>query len=215
MILLTLIARTRDGLILATSIEGADDPEHNIVKYTSQAKMLFRKLSLPGTLQSQSIATGQYFFHYIIKSSICALCLCDQNFPRKSAFAYLEDVASEFLNQNATRVDSAIRPFHFLEFDSYIQQTKRNYTDKNRYAMSSVNDELQDVTRIMVTNIEDVIHRGEAISILESRASDLSSMSRKYREDARQLNRRSAIFKLFIGLVIASVLFLALRFFYF
>ena len=30
--------------------------------------------------------------------------------------------------------------------------------------MTQVNSELQDVTRIMVANIEDVIHRGEALN---------------------------------------------------
>ncbi|VDM31476.1 unnamed protein product [Toxocara canis] len=61
--------------------------------------------------------------------------------------------------------------------------------------MSAVSNELHDVARIMVSNIEDVIHRGEALNILETRASDLSDISKKYREDARQLNRRSTLFK--------------------
>jgi hypothetical protein len=36
--------------------------------------------------------------------------------------------------------------------------------DKGRNAFAAVNNELQDVTRIMVSNIEDVIHRGEALN---------------------------------------------------
>lgn len=52
----------------------------------------------------------------------------------------------------------------FYITDTYIQQAKRKFTDKNRYAMSQVNNELKDVQRIMVSNIEDVIHRGEALN---------------------------------------------------
>lgn len=48
--------------------------------------------------------------------------------------------------------------------DSYIQQVRRNYTDRNVYGMSAVSNELRDVARIMVSNIEDVIHRGEALN---------------------------------------------------
>lgn len=48
--------------------------------------------------------------------------------------------------------------------DEYIQQAKRKYADRSRYAMNAVSNELQDVTRIMVSNIEDVIHRGEALN---------------------------------------------------
>uniref|UniRef100_A0A183CGL9 Longin domain-containing protein n=1 Tax=Globodera pallida TaxID=36090 RepID=A0A183CGL9_GLOPA len=141
-IILTLIARVRDGLILATSIEGADDPEHNTVKYMTQAKMLFKKLNSPGTPQAQSVASGQYFFHYIVKGTVCALCFMELRLRRP--------------------------PDH-----SYIQNTKRKHLDKGRNAMAAVNNELQDVTRIMVSNIEDVIHRGEA----------LNSMRRSFRNE--------------------------------
>ncbi|VDN50572.1 unnamed protein product [Dracunculus medinensis] len=214
MILLTLIARVRDGLILATSIEGGDDTDNNMVKYTTQAKMLFRKLNA-GSPPVHTVESGPYYFHYYIKDSICTLCLCDKNFPRKSAFAYLSDVTNEFLGQNGTRIDTVTRPYHFIEFDQYIQQAKIKYADRSRHAMSAVSSELQDVTRIMVSNIEDVIHRGEALNILETRASDLSDLSRKYREDARQLNRRNFMFKAAITLCILGFVGFIARFFIF
>ncbi|KAI6176066.1 hypothetical protein M3Y97_00758600 [Aphelenchoides bicaudatus] len=213
MVLQNLIARVSDGLILATSVEGADDPD--MVKYTTQAKRLFRKLNVPNTPNAQIVESGMYLFYCVIKGPVCALAICERNFPRQSAFAFLEDVANEFLNRYGNQISSVTRPYHFLEFDSYIQQVRRNYTDRNSYGMSAVNNELRHVTRIMVSNIEDVIHRGEALNILETRASDLSHMSKKYREDARQLNRRSAMFKLFLGMGIAGFLFLIVRFFIF
>ncbi|VBB27290.1 unnamed protein product [Acanthocheilonema viteae] len=195
MVLLTLIARVTDGLILATSIEGGDEPDHNMVKYTNQAKMLFRKLN-DNSPTVHTLQSGPYYFHYVIKRPVCSLCLCDKNFSRKSAFAYLEDITDEFLGQNGTRIASVTRPYHFIEFDHYIQQAKRKYAGRSRHAISAVSSELQDVTRIMVSNIEDVIHRGEALNILETRANDLSDISKKYREDARLLNRKSTLFKM-------------------
>jgi vesicle transport protein SEC22 len=214
MVLLTLVARVRDGLILATSIEGGDDPDHNMVKLTTQAKMLFKKLHQPNTPPVQSVESGAFVFHYIIKDSICALALCEQQFPRRVAFTYLEDIANEFLSQNAHKIDTVTRPYHFLDFDPYIQQAKRKYMDRNRQAMAAVNSELQDVTRIMVSNIEDVLHRGEALNILDSRAADLRDLSQKYREDARKLNNKSAM-KIVMSVGVSLILFVLLRFFYF
>uniref|UniRef100_A0A1I7X465 Glutathione-disulfide reductase n=1 Tax=Heterorhabditis bacteriophora TaxID=37862 RepID=A0A1I7X465_HETBA len=132
---LTLIARVRDGLILSTSIEGGDGGDTNIVKYSNQAKMLFKKLNNAPTMQS--VESGPYMFHYVIKEAICCLCLCDRTFPRKLAFAYLEDIGQEFLNQNANRIEQVIRPYHFLEFDQYIQQAKRKYADRSRLVVNS------------------------------------------------------------------------------
>uniref|UniRef100_A0A7E4VFF7 Vesicle-trafficking protein SEC22b n=1 Tax=Panagrellus redivivus TaxID=6233 RepID=A0A7E4VFF7_PANRE len=212
---LTLVARVRDGLILATSIEGADDQnDHNMVKYNTQAKMLFRKLNQPNTPAVQSVESGPYVFHYVVKQTICALTLCEPNFPRRVAFAYLEEIANEFLAQNAPRVDAVTRPYHFLEFDPFIQQTKRKYLDRNRQAMTAVNTELQDISRIMVSNIDEVLNRGEALNILDSRASDLRDVSAKYRENARKLNQSNT--KLIIAVIgVTLVLIFFLRFYYF
>jgi hypothetical protein len=52
----------------------------------------------------------------VIKNSICALAVCDRNFSRQSAFAFLEDVANEFLNRYGTQINAVTRPYHFLEF---------------------------------------------------------------------------------------------------
>jgi vesicle transport protein SEC22 len=49
--------------------------------------------------------------------------------------------------------------------DVYIQKTKKNYIDSRaRRNLGSINTELQDVQRIMVANIEEVLQRGEALS---------------------------------------------------
>ncbi|CAD6189162.1 unnamed protein product [Caenorhabditis auriculariae] len=207
---LSLIARVRDGLILTTSIEGNDRHDSNLVKYSNQAKMLFKKLN--GAPAEQSVESGPYVFHYIIKDKICALVLCERNFPRKTAFAYLLDIANEFNSQNFNKIETVVRPYHFLEFDKYIQQAKRKYADNGRFSMDAVSNELQDVTRIMFSNIEDVIHRGEALNILENRATELSGMSKKFREDAKALNRRSTIFKVAVAVGLCGLIFFILRF---
>lgn len=49
--------------------------------------------------------------------------------------------------------------------DTYIQKTKKSYIDSRaRRNLGSINTELQDVQRIMVANIEEVLQRGEALA---------------------------------------------------
>ena len=43
-----------------------------------------------------------------VAGAICALSLCDRSYPRKGAFAYLDDIANEFLNQYATKVSCSV-----------------------------------------------------------------------------------------------------------
>uniref|UniRef100_A0A915IY86 Uncharacterized protein n=1 Tax=Romanomermis culicivorax TaxID=13658 RepID=A0A915IY86_ROMCU len=151
-LLMTMIARVSDGLPLATSVEGDDTPQElNIAKYTSQAKLLCRKLS-QGSPSKCSLESGPYMFHYFLQK---------------------------------------------------LNTIKRKYAgSRARTQLSMVHNELQDVQRIMVQNIEDVIHRGESLTILDDQAAKLAVLSKKYKEDARILNLRSSWFKIAIVFVI-------------
>lgn len=49
--------------------------------------------------------------------------------------------------------------------DTYIQKAKKVFTDSRaRRNLSALNTELQDVQRIMVQNIDDVLQRGVVLS---------------------------------------------------
>ena len=136
-------------------------------------------------------------FSYIIEQDVCFLTLCDRNFSKKLAYSFLEDLSQEFYNQYGHKINTATRPYSFIEFgklknmqticfafrhsfsltrwltagivalsfylfaDTYIQKAKKTYTDsRGRRNLSTLNTELQDVQRIMVQNIDDVLQRG-------------------------------------------------------
>ncbi|KAJ6655450.1 hypothetical protein lerEdw1_005150 [Lerista edwardsae] len=228
MVLLTMIARVADGLPLAASMQEDEQSGRDLQQYQSQAKQLFRKLNEQSptrcTLEAGSMAfqyqsylsTGidaQEKVSYIIEKGVCYLVLCEAAFPKKLAFAYLEDLHSEFDEQHGKKVPTVSRPYSFIEFDTYIQKTKKLYIDSRaRRNLGSINTELQDVQRIMVANIEEVLQRGEALSALDSKANNLSSLSKKYRQDAKYLNMRSTYAKLAAIAVFFIMLIVYVRF---
>nr|XP_020478016.1 vesicle-trafficking protein SEC22b-B isoform X1 [Monopterus albus] len=216
MVLLTMIARLADGLPLAASMQedeqGSEKLGRDIQQYQSQAKQLFRKLNDQSPTRC-TLEAGSMAFHYYIEKGVCYLVLCDASFPKKLAFAYLEDLQAEFHEQHGKKVSVVSRPYSFIEFDTYIQKTKKSYIDSRaRRNLGSINTELQDVQRIMVANIEEVLQRGEALSALDSKASNLSSLSKKYRSDAKYLNTRSTYAKLAAGGVFFIMLIVYVRF---
>ncbi|CAK6955306.1 vesicle-trafficking protein SEC22b-B [Scomber scombrus] len=199
MVLLTMIARLADGLPLAASMQEDEQLGRDLQQYQSQAKQLFRKLNDQSPTRC-TLEAGSMAFHYVIEKGVCYLVLCEASFPKKLAFAYLEDLQAEFHEQHGKRVPTVSRPYSFIEFDTYIQKTKKSYIDSRaRRNLGSINTELQDVQRIMVANIEEVLQRGEALSALDSKASNLSNLSKKYRSDAKYLNTRSTYAKLAAG----------------
>lgn len=75
-----------------------------------------------------------------------------------------------------------------------------------RRNLNQLNNELQDVQKIMVQNIDDVLQRGLAITELDNKASNLSELSQKYKKDARYLNLRATYAKVAaVGVVVFVV----------
>ncbi|CAG5117328.1 unnamed protein product [Candidula unifasciata] len=214
MVLLTMIARVADGLLLSASVQEDEQSGRNLMEYQAQAKQLFRKISQdPNPPVRYTLESGQYLFHYLIERSVIYLVLCDKTFSRRLAFSYLEDVQQEFNSQYGSRIDTVTRPYSFIEFDTYMQKARKSYMDSRaRRNLGQINTELQDVQRIMVQNIDDVLMRGEALSVLDTKASHLSSQSLKYKKDAKYLNMRSSYAKIAAVIVVVILFLLFLRY---
>ncbi|KAM9327263.1 vesicle-trafficking protein SEC22b isoform 1-T1 [Gastrophryne carolinensis] len=214
MVLLTMIARVADGLPLAASMQEDEQvgSGRDLQQYQNQAKQLFRRLNEQSPARC-TLEAGPMTFHYQIEKGVCYLVLCEVSFPKKLAFAYLEDLYTEFDEQHGKKVPTVSRPYSFIEFDNYIQKTKKSYIDSRvRRNLGSINSELQDVQRIMVANIEEVLQRGEALSALDTKASSLSTLSKKYSQDAKYLNMRSTYAKLAAVAVFSIMLIVYVRF---
>ena len=214
MVLMTMIARVFDGLPLAASVQEDEQTGkyvlnifwslyfatyidfytfRNILEYQNQAKRLFKTLneSSPNRCSLET-GNGNFHFHYIIEQQTCFLTLTERGFSKKVAYSFLDDLAAEFHSQYGHKINTATRPYSFIEFDTYIQKAKKNYGDaRGRRNLTNLNTELQDVQRIMVQNIDDVLQRGAVLSELENKSQNLTEMSRKYRKDAESLNATS------------------------
>ncbi|KAL4999107.1 Longin-like domain-containing protein [Aspergillus recurvatus] len=205
----TQIARL-DGLMLAASVDD-EQAETELSEIKTQAKMIFRRLSRNSAPQA-SIESGQYNLQYVlftrnctdqircqtdsrnsylIKDDVCFLCICDRSYPRKLAFTYLSDIATEFTNTYpASQYQSpTLRPYAFVEFDTFIQRSKKVYQDSRASAnLDRLNDELRDVTKVMTKNIEDLLYRGDSLERMGELSGRLREDSKKYRKAAVRIN---------------------------
>eukprot|EP00128_Syssomonas_multiformis_P018603 Colp12_sorted_trinity150504_noHs@11898 len=217
MLRMTLIGRVIDGLPLAASMED-EQTDRELAEYKSQAKMILKRLS-DASPQRCTIETGPFFFHYVIEIGVCYLVMCDKSYPKKLAFDYLSDLQREFHNRYANEVTTAARPWVFIDFDTVIQKTKKMYMDsRSSKNLAKLNDELQDVHRIMTQNIQDVIGRGEKIDKVSALAGNLSAESKKYLKDAKYLNFLNAFYRKYgpLGVVFVTlVVVIYLRYYVF
>ena len=181
----------------------------------------------------------------MIEYGVCYLTLCDRSYPKKLAYQYLEELQKEFQEKYGPEVGSVSRPYAFVKFgmshmivlglferlDSFIQKVKKLYKDSRAQRnLNKLNDDLQDVQRIMTKNIQDVLGRGEQLDRMivlfyrmadvfkgmTSMSSTLSSESKKYLKDAKHLNWMALYQKYGPPAIVVSIIMLVLylRFFW-
>lgn len=61
---------------------------------------------------------------YVINNDVVYLVLTEKNFSKRLAFNYLEDIQNEFIKQYGQKINSANRPYNFIEFGRFIYRLK-------------------------------------------------------------------------------------------
>lgn len=187
----TIIARVSDGLPLAASIDD-EQSGSDLTEQKQQAKAIFKRLNVNSESRA-SIESSNYLLHYMIESSICYLCICDAKYPRKQAFAYLDDIATEFSNSyGESAMKSDLRPYAYVQFDDYMRKAARVFSSsRTADNLERLNSDLQDVTKIMTKNIEDLLYRGDSLDRMSDLSNVLRDESRKYKRAARTVNLKA------------------------
>ncbi|KAI0133126.1 snare-like protein [Hypoxylon sp. NC0597] len=216
MIRSTQIARLGDGLMLCASVDD-EQTESSLAEVKSQTKIILRRLNRNSEPQA-SIESGNFTLHYLIAQDVVYICICERSYPRKLAFTYLSDLSTEFAQSYSPQQlhSPTLRPYAFMEFDTFISRTKALYADaRATQNLDRLNDELRDVTKVMTKNIEDLLYRGDSLERMGEMSSRLRDDSRKYRKAAVKINwdllvKQYAPIGIFVLIVLV---FIWLRFF--
>jgi vesicle transport protein SEC22 len=155
---------------------------------------------------------------YLIVNDVVYIAICERSYPRKLAFTYLSDISSEFSSTytQSQLTAPSLRPYAFMEFDTFIQRTKATYSDtRATQNLDKLNSELQDVTKVMTKNIEDLLYRGDSLERMGEMSSRLRDDSKKYKRAAVRINWELLMkqYGPIGGLVLFIIVFLWWRFF--
>jgi len=187
----TIIVRASDALPLAASVDD-EQTEHALQEHKQQAKLIFRRIT-PNAEPRCSIESGPFTLHYLIADNVVYLVIADKSYPRKLAFSYLDELSKEFATSYGAKVENVRKPYAFVGFDTFMGKTARLYQDTRTASaagsnLDKLNDELQDVTRIMTKNMEELLWRGDSLDRMSHLSTSLRSESEKYRKAARNIN---------------------------
>eukprot|EP00183_Erythrolobus_madagascarensis_P003653 CAMPEP_0185851272 /NCGR_PEP_ID=MMETSP1354-20130828/8431_1 /TAXON_ID=708628 /ORGANISM="Erythrolobus madagascarensis, Strain CCMP3276" /LENGTH=236 /DNA_ID=CAMNT_0028552227 /DNA_START=80 /DNA_END=790 /DNA_ORIENTATION=- len=234
-----MIGRVSDGLPLAASMADEKDAyAGELETYERQAKKILRSLARSSADAHQqatpydvnpaitsastakqtfvSVESGEFFcFHYVIDANVCFLTLTEKAYPRRLAYDYLDELRKEFLSVYGAQVPAASRPYEFIRFDSFIQKTKKLYSDsRTQRNLDKLNSELKDVHSIMTKNINEVLGRGERLDAVAEKSTRLTMESKRYASQAAKANRMRILRTYGPLAVVAFVLLFMIWWFY-
>lgn len=184
------VASSRHPVTPRPSNTPVPQTESSLAEIKSQIKLVLRRLNRNSEPQA-SIESGDHTIHYLVASDVVYFCVTERSYPRKLAFTYLSDLATEFSTTypSAQLLSPSLRPYAFMEFDGFIAKTKGTYSDaRATQNLDKLNDELRDVTKVMHKNIEDLLYRGDSLERMGEISSRLRDDSKKYRRAAVKIN---------------------------
>lgn len=121
---------------------------------------------------------------------ITFLCLADEEFGRRIAFAFLEDIKSRFKATYGDRGKTALAYGMNADFSRVLQNQMDYYSNNpNADRINKVRAEIDEVKSVMVHNIETVLERGERIELLVDRTENLNQTAFKFKKQSTQLKR--------------------------
>ena len=168
--------------------------------------LLEKLVPSPGEKKSLTLPPDQqHVIHYFqSENNLIFLCMTDSSYPRKYAFAFLDNVHRKFKTTYGSNPDKAM-PFAInAEFalvlsaemkkaDSLSGPSSKNSDsggEENPDKITRLRDEVDQVRDIMVANIDSIMERGERLELLVDKTENLSSSSVTFKNTSRNLSRK-------------------------
>jgi len=155
--------------------------------FSQVALVLLKKI--PKEDGKLSYVYDKYVFHYMVWAELTYLCMTDREFPRMTAFQFLEEIKTRFLATYGDRGKTAIAFAFNADFQRVLQQEMDRFNSSKDDKVARVRDELTQVKDVMIKNIDKVLERGEKIELLVDKTEMLDQHAFKFKKQSTKLKR--------------------------
>jgi vesicle-associated membrane protein 7 len=146
--------------------------------------------------QRQAYAYDRHVFNYVVgENGLVFLCMTDESFEKRLAFAFLDDIKRRWSVAFANRGATAARFAMNDEFSRVLQKQMEFYASGDPAAdkLGAINKNVEEVKGIMVSNIEKVLDRQEKIELLVDKTDKLNEAGFKFKKSSTALKRQMCL----------------------
>mmetsp|Transcript_34906 Transcript_34906/g.81519 ORF Transcript_34906/g.81519 Transcript_34906/m.81519 type:complete len:218 (+) Transcript_34906:3-656(+) len=139
-----------------------------------------------------SYTYDSYVFHLVIRGGLTFVTMCDQSFQRRIAFGFLDQVQKRFTQQFRIDFEEPPRAFSFNKaFSSALRDLMHHWsTSPDVDKVLKTRAEVDEVKDIMMDNIDQILERGEKISLLVDKAELMNEQAIIFKRTSTAVRRR-------------------------
>jgi len=146
---------------------------------------------IPSTDAQMSYQYDRFMFHYIVERGITILCLTEDTFDRKTAFAFLFDTKDRLFSRFEESVLQTASAFALNDEFSRLLSNQMDYYSHNPAAdkINSARAQLNDTKHKMHSNIEKLLSRVEKVDLLVGQTDFATQQSQKFQTQSKEVQR--------------------------
>ena len=145
---------------------------------------------IPGNDSRMSYVCDQHIFHIMVFEGLTYMCMAEEDFGRRVAFSFLEDIKNRFTSAYGDRGRTALAYAFNEEFSRVLHKQMEHYSSSEEAdKIDRVKADMDDVKNVMVDNIEKVLKRGEKIELLVDKTDNLNQQSIRFKKHSNQLKQ--------------------------
>ncbi|CAK9329642.1 unnamed protein product [Citrullus colocynthis] len=151
------------------------------------ARQIMEKMKQGDDDSNASYSHDRYIFHIKKTDGLTVLCMADEASGRRIPFAFLEDIHQRFVKTYARTILSAPAYAMNDEFSRVLSQQMDHFSnDPNADRLNRLKGEMSQVRTVMIDNIEKVLERGDRLTLLVEKTTNIQGNAVRFRRQSRR-----------------------------
>lgn len=157
------------------------------------AAQLLQKLEDKSSTSDRcSFAQDGQLFHVLTSrqmKGVTCICMADEAMGRRLPFAFLDDICTRFAHAHSDAADSQEQYSLNDQFAPVLEARMDFYNnDPQADAIGRTQVSMEEIRAIMISNMEQVLERGEKIELLVHKTDNLQAQAFTFRRQARSVD---------------------------
>lgn len=166
----------------------------------------------PGGAPAQfSYACDRHTFNFLLHRGYAYCVVAKEHVPKNVSSAFLVRLKDDFMKRyGGGKADTALAKSLNKEYGPFIKQHIKYVLDHSEEldTLLKVQAQVSEVKNIMLDNIEKTLDRGEKLTELQDKTSDLHSQAQEFKKQGVKIRRKTWLKNMKIKLVVLGILLL-------